>query len=141
MRKKVNDPNGSKINSRKWAGGECGVVMRNDGEDWKSIAVSTWWMSLEDSATRRVLVSPYEIFEILMGGNRDEIDPRLTLHIGTTGNAGSYATRNIMAHPIEGIAGKRSVGGVNASLRGSGHMEIPIPLYGYLRGGCYYIRR
>ena len=41
--------------------------MGNGGEDWKTIAVSQWWLNLEDSARRQVLVSQYGIFEILTG--------------------------------------------------------------------------
>ena len=67
MRGKGNDTRGSKITSRKWVDEEFGVVMGYNGEDWKSIAVSQRWLNLKDSVMRHVLVSPYGIFEILMG--------------------------------------------------------------------------
>ena len=49
-------------------GGKCETVLGNNGEGWKSVAVSQWWLNLKGAATKHVLVSPYGISEILMGG-------------------------------------------------------------------------
>ena len=134
MREKGNDFKGSKINSRKWVGEECGVVVGNDGEGWKSIAVSTWRMSLGDAVMRRFLVSPYGIFEILMERSRDGPNPKLRHRVGTTGKTGSYATLNIMVESIGGVVGNRPSNEANEALRGGGLIAIPNPEYGYLMG-------
>ena len=135
MREKGNDSNGSKINRRKWAEEECGAVMGNDGEDWKSIEASQWRLNLKGTVLRHVLLSPYEVYEISMVGNREGGNPRLKLRVGPTGNTGSYAALNIITHPIGGIVGRRSVAEVDSSLSLSGYIAIPIPEYGYLMGG------
>ena len=72
-------------------------------------------------------VSPYGIFEILMEVNRDEKNPRLRLRIGETGNARSYATRNISTQSIGGVAGRRSVDEAESALSRGGAIATPSP--------------
>ena len=70
-----------------------------------------------------------------MENNREEVNPRRKLRIGTMGNAGSQAAIKVMVETIEGIVGARSLVEVNAELEARGGMaEIPDPDYGYARG-------
>ena len=92
--------------------------MGNDGSDGESIASSQRFLNLKDAVLRHVLVIPYEIYEISMGGNREERNPRLKLRIGTTGNTGIYAALNILTQAIEGVVGRSSVDEVDSELIG-----------------------
>ena len=73
-------------------------------------------MGIGDAFLKRVLVSPYEIFAISMGRNREEVNTRRKRMIGTTGNAGSQASINVMVETIERIIGTRSLEEANAAL-------------------------
>ena len=46
--------------------------MGNDGENWKSVAASTWWVGLGDAVLRHFLEGTYGIFEIQMERGREE---------------------------------------------------------------------
>ena len=49
---------------------------RRNGEVWVTISVSLRLVRLEEAFAKQVLVSTYEIFEILMGRSREEGGPR-----------------------------------------------------------------
>ena len=121
------------INSRKWAESECGIQIGENGEDWKTISISQWRLCIEDSFSKNVLVNSYELYEILTGHSREEVNPRMKLRIGTTGNAG-VASISANVEAIEGIAGRRSIVGANEALSARGLLtEITLPDYGYVR--------
>ena len=139
MRNLGNGTDGRKIDSRKWVGGwggpECGIQIGENGEDWETISVILRCVSLEDAFLKNVLVSPYEILEILMGHNREEGNPRRKLRIGTARNAGNVASINAMVETIDGVVGSRALVGENEALAARGHLaEMPAPAYGYVRG-------
>ena len=78
--------------------------MGDNGEDWKTISLAQWWVYLKGAFFQQVLVSPFEIWEILMARNRGEPNPKRKLRIGTTGNVGGWsAAINSLVETIEGI--------------------------------------
>ena len=101
---------GGKLNSRKWAG-ECETVLGDRCGCWKSTAISTCWLCVEDGVLNHVIVSPYEIYEIPMEVNHEQNQKLLKLRSGPKGQTGSYATLNIMTQAIYGSVGGRSAGG------------------------------
>ena len=114
MRKRGNYYKERKINSRKWEGGECGIPIEENGEEWETIPISQWRLYLKDAFVKHVLASPYEIYEILMGHNR-ELNPRKKLRIGATGNAGVVAIC-VMVETIVGTVGGLARVDVTAAL-------------------------
>ena len=134
VRNRGNDSNGSKINSRRWVASECGIQIWDNGDDWAKISISQWWLYLEGAFAKHVLVSPYEIYEILMGYIRGA-GPRKKLGIGPTGNAG-VAAISAMVETIEGTVGGLEMVEANSALAERGVLtELPAPNYGYL-GSC-----
>ena len=132
LRNRGKDSNGSKINSRKWVGGECGIQIGGNGEDWKTISASHWRLHLHDAFVAHVPVSPFEIYEILMGYTR-LLDPGKKMGIASTGQAG-VAAMSVMAETIEGIVGGLAIVEANPALAGRGVLtELPVPNYGYAR--------
>ena len=88
-----------------------------------------------------VIVSPIEIWEILMEWNHGIRSPRQKLRIGTTGNAGpGNPALNALTEVIEAIVGSNSIGEVQKDLTDRGAMaEIPPPTYGHMRRDDFYI--
>ena len=72
MREYGNDNRGGKLNSRKWAEEQCETDLGDRGEDWKSIAISKWWICVKDGVMNHVLLGPYEIYEIRMEANHEQ---------------------------------------------------------------------
>ena len=103
LRNRGNDSDGSNINSRKWVKSACGIQIGDNGDEWKTISITHWWMYLKDSFATHVLVRSFGIYDISMGYTRG-LDPRKTLRIGPTGNAGVVAM-SVLVETIEGIDG------------------------------------
>ena len=134
LRNLRNDSNGRKTNSRRWVGSECGIHVGEIGEDRETISVTQWWMGLKDAFLKHFLVISFGIFEILMGHNREEGNPRMQPIVGSEGNTGNVAAINVMVDAIEGIVGCRSMVESNEDLAESGLLtEMQVPDYGYVR--------
>ena len=96
---------------------ECGIQMGDKGGDWETISIPQRWLYLQDAFFQHVLVSPYEIWDILMGRNRDEPNPKRQLRIGMAGNVGGgSAAINAMVETIEGLVGGRAMVAAIAAL-------------------------
>ena len=101
-----NDSFGSKINRMGKVESECGFATGETGRGWGAISIAPWWLTLEENFIPHLLVIPFEIWEILMGRNREEMHPRRKLGIGMTGNVGGGPPINALGETIEGfIAG------------------------------------
>ena len=61
-----NDSLGSKINGKAQVEAELGISMGETGEDWGTISIVYWWVVIKEKFVPRVLVSPFEMWEILM---------------------------------------------------------------------------
>ena len=111
--------------------------MRNpgggNGKEWGTISISRWRLYREDAFAKNDLSSPYGVYEIPTGNNRDETNPRRKLGVGSAGNA-SVASISATVEAIEGIVGRLAMVEANAALAERGLLtEIPSPGYGYLR--------
>ena len=88
-------------------------MRRGGGGGWgecETLSVATCWFTLEEIFIPHVLVIPFGILEILMGGNREEMNHRMKLRIGMTGNIGGGAPAlNALAETIEGFIGGRTL--------------------------------
>ena len=83
-----------------------------------------------------VLLSPIEIWEILMAWNRGIQETRQKLRIGPAGNAGlGNPAINAMWEVIEAKVGNNSIGEMQKEMASRGVLtEIPAPTYGRARG-------
>ena len=110
---------------------------------WKTISITPWRLFLQDAFLQDVLLSPFEIWGILTGGNREEVGPMRKLRIGMTGNVGvRSAAINATAGGISGIVGGRALVEEKESLVASGEVaEAPSPTYGYLRSNALLFDR
>ena len=84
---KGNESTGSKINRRPQVEAQLGIPMGDKGEDWETMPIEEWWVAIKDQCVLHVLVSPIDIWEILMGWNQGIVIPRQKWVIGSTGNA------------------------------------------------------
>ena len=135
MRKRGNDSNLGKINSRRWAQSECGIQIGENGEGWATISIIQRDIYLQAAFARNVPARPFGIYEILMVRNRD-MNQRKKLEIGETGNSGVLAI-SVMVETIEGTVGGLSTAESTAALAERGAMtEMPSPDYGYVRSSA-----
>ena len=67
---------------------ECGNAIGDGEKSGGAMSITSWWVYLDATFLKHVLVSPFEIWEILMGRNRDEPNPKRGLMIGMAGNVG-----------------------------------------------------
>ena len=56
-------PRGKQYQQSKMGGWRVRDQDRRNGEDWGTISVNLWWVSLGEACLKHVLVSTYEIFE------------------------------------------------------------------------------
>ena len=63
---------------------ERGSVTGEKGEEWRSIAVSDRFLALKEGVIPHVLASPFEVYEILMGINREQTQGRMQIRVGTS---------------------------------------------------------
>ena len=132
VREYGNATNGGEINIRKTVEREYGTALRGPGEEWKSIPVSQRRPYVKEGAAIRALLSPYGIYEILMGVNHGYHRPMLKLRIEYKGKSGPYATLNITNQAIGGIFGKKSRGELSRAMKNNGAVDLRTPTYGYL---------
>ena len=123
--RKGNDTNGSRINSRKTSEFECATFTGEDGEDWKSLSSNERYLSITEGSMKHVLVSPFELFEILMEVDHEQKQGRLKIRIGTKGETESNATLNIVTKATDGIVGRKPKEKVPQSMQSSGSVLIP----------------
>ena len=74
---------------------------------------------------KHVLVSPFELFEILMEVDHEQKQGRLKIRIGTKGETESNATLNIVTKATDGIVGRKPKEKVPQSMQSSGSVLIP----------------
>ena len=86
---------------------------------------------LMESFIPNVLVIPFEICEISVGRNREEMNPMRKLRIWMTGNVGGGAPPiNASVGSIEGFIGGRALVEMKAELGARGSVaEAPMPTY------------
>ena len=98
-------------------------------------------MAIKDQFVLHVLVSPIEIWEILMEWNQGIVIPRQKLRIGSTGNAGAgNPAINALWGAVEEKLGNNSIGEAQEDLVRRGvATEIPAPTYGYMRRNEFYL--
>ena len=53
------------------------------GEDWRSLAVSDWFLAIKEELLIHVIASPAEVYEISMETNRRETQGKMKMRIGT----------------------------------------------------------
>ena len=84
-----NDSLGSKINRRAQVEAGPVISMGEAGEGWGTISIVQWWVVIKENVAPHVMASPFEMWEILMGWNMNEVTlPRRKLRIGMTGDVG-----------------------------------------------------
>ena len=101
-----NDSNGRKINSRGTSEFGRESVMGAKGAKWKSTPLTDWFFAVKEGVMRHVLVSPYEVYEMLTEVNKEQQQGRWMIKIGTSGKKETYSTMNVLTRAIESIAGK-----------------------------------
>ena len=42
------------------------------GEDWRSLSVTDWYVEMKEGAIKHVIVSPFELYEMLMDVNKNK---------------------------------------------------------------------
>ena len=94
-----------KINSRWAMEEECGSMTGRDEEDSKSMHVVDCFRALKGGIVSHVQASHFEIFEILIGINREQ-GPRAGLRIGTSWKKEQYSTLNIAQKTADRIMGR-----------------------------------
>ena len=87
LRRMGSDSKGSKIGRRELAGKKLEMPLGENGEDWKTISITQWWVGMKEYFSLHVFVSPIEIWEMLMEWNKGIRNPMRKLGIGNTGNA------------------------------------------------------
>ena len=90
LKRKGDDPNGSKINRRGRVEQELEMPLGEKGDGWETISLNQRLVDMGESFLHHVFISPVEIWEILTGWNQGKRDPRRNLRIGNTGNAGGH---------------------------------------------------
>ena len=61
-----NDTYGRQINSRETEEEECGYMTGIYVEVWKSVRIDAWLLAPKEGISPHVLISPLEVYEILM---------------------------------------------------------------------------
>ena len=107
---KGNDPMGRKISRPSHVEEELGIPIGDKGEDWGTISIAERWVAIKDQFILHVLVSPIEIWEILMEWNQGIVIPRQKLRIGSAGHTGAgNPAINSLRGAIEAKVGNNSI--------------------------------
>ena len=131
MRDIGNDTQGRKINSRRTAWGNADPRPELKGGPGNQCISLTGFSHPNERVAPRVLISPFEIYEIVAELNRAH-QGRGEIRVGPSGKRGTYSALNIVK-----ITSDDAVGNMDTS-RALGEMgriqrELPDPTFGYLR--------
>ena len=66
-----NDTHGRKTNSRRTPEGECGSATGDEGDRWKSPHIADCFLTMKERIVGYVMISPFEIYELLVETNRE----------------------------------------------------------------------
>ena len=136
-----NDTKGRQINSRGTAEEEFPPITGIDGGGWKSAPAHAMFLALREGIVPHLAISSFEVYEILMGINREQTPGKMEIRIGASGNWEiTYSALSIITSTSECVVG--NLGGEQALLemvRIQG--EIADPTFGYLRGSSVEYRR
>ena len=102
-----------------------------NGGSWESVRIFGWSLALKERIAPHVLVSPYEIYEVLMEINTEH-QGMLEIRVRTSGKQETYSKINIMKNtPGEMVGNMDPTKATRVEIT---HIEIPDPTSGYLRG-------
>ena len=104
LRHLENDTNGRKINIRGTSAAECGSLTGIDGEGWESAHINDWFLAPKEGIFPHATISPFEVYEISMGINREQAPEKMKTRVGPSGEgSNTYSAINTMESAAEFI--------------------------------------
>ena len=89
--------------------GGVGPLTGEDGEGWKSVSATEWFIARAVYIIPHILISPFEVYGVATRINKAQGDNKMKLGIGVSGNAGRYETPNVANQTIARIMGNAGV--------------------------------